>query len=109
MACGLPAVASDVGGVPEIVVPGETGSLATPGDEEEMAERAIALLRAPETMGRFGRAARERARTQFSLDEQAKRTSALLRRLAREATRPRDSAGVRPTLASDRAGPALAR
>ncbi|HJU24628.1 MAG TPA: glycosyltransferase [Casimicrobiaceae bacterium] len=105
MACGLPVVATDVGGVPEIVVSGKTGWLATPGDEADMAERAVALLHGPETMRRFGRAARERARTQFSLDEQAKRTAELLRQLAREAPKSSHGTSARPTLASARAGP----
>jgi len=102
MACALPVVATEVGGVPELVVSGTTGWLTPAGDEVEMAERTLSLLQAPETMQRFGRAARERARTLFSLDEQAQRSAALLSRLACEAPRARGSASPRPTLAADR-------
>ena len=102
MACALPVVATEVGGVPELVVSGTTGWLTPAGDEVEMAERTLTLLRAPETMQRFGRAARERVRTLFSLDEQAQRSATLLSRLASESPRARGSASARPTLAADR-------
>ena len=44
MACGVPVVASDVGGVPELVVEGETGLLLDVGDARGMAEAIVALL-----------------------------------------------------------------
>ena len=44
MACGVPVVASRVGGLPEVVVDGETGALLPPDDIEGMAQSAIALL-----------------------------------------------------------------
>ncbi len=44
LACGVPVVASDVGGLPEVVVDGETGALVAPGDIDGMAERALELL-----------------------------------------------------------------
>jgi glycosyltransferase involved in cell wall biosynthesis len=84
MASGLPVVATEVGGVPELVVSGKTGWLATPGDEVDMAAHVIALLQAPDTMRRFGEAARVRAKSMFSLDEQVERTAALLRSLVNE-------------------------
>jgi glycosyltransferase involved in cell wall biosynthesis len=101
MACAIPVVATDVGGLPELVVSGATGWLVPAGDEAAMAQRTLALLDAPTTMHRFGRAARERARTRFSLDEQASRTASLLERLARDAPRSRGRA-MRPTVAPHR-------
>jgi N-acetyl-alpha-D-glucosaminyl L-malate synthase BshA len=44
MACGLPVVASNVGGLPEVVNDGETGALHDPDDIEGMAQSAIAIL-----------------------------------------------------------------
>ncbi len=44
MACGVPVIASAAGGIPEVVVDGETGFLAPPGDVERMTERALAAL-----------------------------------------------------------------
>jgi N-acetyl-alpha-D-glucosaminyl L-malate synthase BshA len=44
MACGVPVVASRVGGIPEVVVDGETGTLLPVGDVDAMAEAAVKLL-----------------------------------------------------------------
>ena len=65
MACGVPPVASDVGGLPEVIENGVSGILAPPGDVEQMAERAAALLKAPEEAEAMGRAARLRAVERF--------------------------------------------
>src|SRR5256886_6555182 len=43
-ACGVPVVATRQGGLPEVVVEGETGYLAPVGAVDEMTERAVALL-----------------------------------------------------------------
>lgn len=108
MACGLPVVATEVGGVPEIVVSGATGWLVAAGNEAEMAERTVALLQSPPTMRRFGRAARERAMTLFPLDEQVQRIGVLLTRLARDPWRARSAGMVRPALAAERGDTAAA-
>jgi glycosyltransferase involved in cell wall biosynthesis len=102
MACGLPVVATEVGGVPELVVSGTTGWLVPAGDEGEMARRTVALLEDRDAMRRFGRAARERAITMFPLDDQVQRTAALLGSLAHEGTRSRAGARPRPALAPGR-------
>ncbi len=44
MACGVPVVASDVGGLPEVVAHGMTGFLAPVGDVAAMAQHVLALL-----------------------------------------------------------------
>lgn len=44
MACGVPVVASRVGGVPEVVVDGESGALVDVGDVDALAARAVELL-----------------------------------------------------------------
>ena len=45
MAAGLPVVATDVGGVREAIVEGETGHIVASGDDEAMAERIIQVLK----------------------------------------------------------------
>jgi N-acetyl-alpha-D-glucosaminyl L-malate synthase BshA len=45
MACGVPVVATAVGGVPEVVVDGESGVLAEVGDVAAMTARALAILK----------------------------------------------------------------
>ncbi len=67
MAAGLPVVASSVGGVPELVVDGETGWLVPPADAQSLASRLRALLRDPEQRRKMGSAGRDRVRKQFSL------------------------------------------
>ncbi|HSU43634.1 MAG TPA: glycosyltransferase [Casimicrobiaceae bacterium] len=110
MSCALPIVATDVGGVPELVVCGTTGWLVPAGDAVAMAERAIGLLQDRDTMRRFGRAARDRASTAFTIDDQVRRTAALLRWLGREGMRSRGAALLQPrALATSRSDAAAVR
>ncbi len=44
LACGVPVIASEIGGLPEVVRHGETGYLCSVGDTEAMAAHAVALL-----------------------------------------------------------------
>jgi len=66
MASGVPVIASDTGGIPEVVEHGVTGFLAPVGDVDRMASHAIELLRDEDARRRMGRAARDRARTLFN-------------------------------------------
>jgi L-malate glycosyltransferase len=68
MASGVPVVASRIGGIPEVVEDGVSGSLLEPGDVDGMADAAVELLSDPETHARFARAARTRAVSRFSED-----------------------------------------
>jgi len=65
MASAVPVVASDVGGLPEIVEPGLTGVLVPPGDVAVLASALDGLLRDSELRKRLGQAGRQRA-LQFS-------------------------------------------
>jgi glycosyltransferase involved in cell wall biosynthesis len=78
MAQGRPVVATRGGGPSEIVVEGETGFLAAPGDPADMAERMKALGASPEQRARMGAASLARARTSFSSEAFAGRLRHLL-------------------------------
>ena len=80
MACGVPVVASNVGGLPEVVVDGQTGALAPPEDVEAMAAAAVELLRDSERWRRARAAAVERAR-QFDAGRVVPQYEELYRRL----------------------------
>jgi glycosyltransferase involved in cell wall biosynthesis len=67
MAAGLPVVASDVGGLRELVRDGETGVLVPPGDPAALADALRPLLADRELRRRLGSAGRVRAETLFDL------------------------------------------
>lgn len=66
-ACGLPAVCSDAGGLPENISDGETGLLFRRRDAWDMADKIESLLSNPDLRARMSNAARERAEKNFSL------------------------------------------
>ena len=67
MALGRPFVASAVGGIPEMLVDGESGVLVPPADADALARALVALLEDGERRRRIGAAAYERLTTVFSL------------------------------------------
>ena len=69
MACGVPVVSSDIGGLPELNVDGVTGSLRPLGDVEGMTEAARRILTDPGLHARMAAAARERAVSEFEIDQ----------------------------------------
>ena len=82
MACGVPQVATDVGGTSEAVSDGETGLLCPPNDAPRLAERIIRLLSDPDLRSRMSLASRERHRRLFTLDRMLDRTVAVFDRVA---------------------------
>ena len=81
MACGVPVVASNVGGLPEVVLDGETGFLAPVGDLEEMSKQVRRLLTDPDLHARMSRAARARAEVHFQLEPAVERYELVYRRV----------------------------
>jgi N-acetyl-alpha-D-glucosaminyl L-malate synthase BshA len=65
MACKVPAIATRVGGVPELINDGETGLLYEVGDVDEMAAGAIALLKSSVRFQTMRDAARKDAQKRF--------------------------------------------
>jgi N-acetyl-alpha-D-glucosaminyl L-malate synthase BshA len=61
MACGVPVIATRAGGIPEVVVDGETGVLAEPGAVDAMIDAALGILQDPKRHERMRAAAVARA------------------------------------------------
>jgi glycosyltransferase involved in cell wall biosynthesis len=74
MAAGVPVIATQVGGNPEIVEDGITGKLVPPRDSEAFAEALCLLLENPELAKQYGRAGRRRIAEHFSMDGMIHRT-----------------------------------
>ncbi|GGB52179.1 N-acetyl-alpha-D-glucosaminyl L-malate synthase BshA [Fictibacillus barbaricus] len=53
MACGVPVIGTGIGGIPEVIVDGETGYMVEVGDTKAVAEKAVALLTDNEKLNRF--------------------------------------------------------
>ncbi|MBN2370512.1 MAG: N-acetyl-alpha-D-glucosaminyl L-malate synthase BshA [Vicinamibacteria bacterium] len=68
MACGVPVIGSDAGGLPEVVVNGETGFLVPVGDIESMAARARELLTDETRRREMGAAACRRVSNLFNAE-----------------------------------------
>lgn len=68
MACGVPTIGSNAGGIPELVADGETGFLAPIGDTDKMAADAIRLLSDPALYEKFSQACLHRARCSYCSD-----------------------------------------
>jgi glycosyltransferase involved in cell wall biosynthesis len=96
MAHGRPLVASDVGGIPEVVTNGVTGLLVPPGDSAALARAVITLLADPALRRQMGEAGRRVVAERFSVDAQVRRIEAVYDEELRRA-------GVRT--AADVAGP----
>jgi len=94
MACETPVVASAVGGIPEVVVPGETGTLVDPhlltdtfdpadpaAFSQELARAINEVAADPDLARRFGLSGRRRVEEHFSWNAIAQRTLELYRHL----------------------------
>ncbi|MCB0322223.1 MAG: N-acetyl-alpha-D-glucosaminyl L-malate synthase BshA [Bdellovibrionales bacterium] len=66
MSCGVPVVASNVQGIPEVVVDGVTGFLSDVGAIERMASNAVRLLSSPTMHQAFSQASRDRVVSEFN-------------------------------------------
>lgn len=68
MACGLPVIATDVGGNPELVSPGKTGALIPAADHEKMAQALLTYIKDPARLVREGMSARAEIEARFSME-----------------------------------------
>jgi L-malate glycosyltransferase len=82
MASEAPVVATNIGGIPEVVTDGETGFLCDLGDTDTMAERILRLVEDEELRKRMGTAARRRALTEFPQEKIVPQYEAIYARVA---------------------------
>ncbi len=80
-ACGVPSVATRVGGVPDLIQHGETGWLTPPGDPDALAEALHHLLTEADTRRRLGATAQQTVRERYSLSASLAAREALFMRL----------------------------
>lgn len=81
MACGIPVIGTTAGGIPEVVIHGETGFLSEIGDVESMSNDALKLLQNPELYAQFSEQARARAQSAFHISQQVAQYEAIYRRV----------------------------
>ncbi|MEC2070846.1 N-acetyl-alpha-D-glucosaminyl L-malate synthase BshA [Alkalihalophilus marmarensis] len=65
MACGVPVIGTNIGGIPEVITDGENGYLCEVGNVECVAQAAIHLLKDDKLHARLARGAEETVRTTF--------------------------------------------
>jgi len=82
MACGVPVVATAVGGLTDTVVDGVTGTLVRPRAPKELATRLRQLLAEPTMCQAYGAAGHERARARYSWDRVAMDTLRVYHQIA---------------------------
>jgi glycosyltransferase involved in cell wall biosynthesis len=73
MATALPVVATDVGGIPEVVRPGLNGLLVRPDDTNALADAVLALMDDPAAAAALGRAARADVERHYTIDRMVER------------------------------------
>ena len=81
MAAGLPAVAGRVGGIPEVLVDGETGRLVAPGDDGALAEALLSVISSPDRGRAMGLAGRKRVLEKYDMVVYVRRLEALYEEL----------------------------
>ncbi len=81
---GCPSVATAVGGIPEVVVSGESGLLVPGAEADELARAVESLVHHPELRRTMGQAARQRAGEKFSAAAVVPRYEALYARVVAE-------------------------
>jgi glycosyltransferase involved in cell wall biosynthesis len=88
---GLPVAAYALAGIPEAVIDGATGRLASPGDQEALTNHLLEMLTDPAGRRRLGRNARQRCMSLFDMAVIAPKYRALYEELASRASTSRSS------------------
>ncbi|HBS25785.1 MAG TPA: glycosyl transferase family 1 [Gammaproteobacteria bacterium] len=82
MRAGLPVIASDVGGISEVVIDGDTGLVVPSGSVSAMQKAILKLVSDPDLLLAMGKAGRARFEQHFSLDNMIQPTMALYQTVA---------------------------
>jgi glycosyltransferase involved in cell wall biosynthesis len=82
MACSKPVVATAVGGIPEVVVDGETGMLVEPKQPRQMASAIVRLLKSGAARRQMGEAGRARVLARFTVERMVAQTMDVYERVA---------------------------
>ena len=81
MACARPIVATQAGGIPEIVTDGVNGLLAPPRDAPALAQAIVRALKDPDLRHRMGKAGFDRVRARFTVERMVAETASVYQRL----------------------------
>jgi len=84
MACSKPVVATNVGGIPEVVKDEETGILVPPGNPQVLAKVIVNLLKDREKARRMGLAGRRRVEQYFDIKLNVKKAEEIYDKLIEE-------------------------
>ena len=85
MACERAVVASNVGGMPDVVRDGENGILVPPGDVNALADALLSLLADSPRRAELGRAARTTVESEFTPERELQRNLEIYRNVMRDA------------------------
>lgn len=88
LACGLPTISTALSGIPEIIIDGETGLLATPGDARSLRDALESIIENPSAAKQYARAGRQLVEQEFDLDTATAELSQLFEQHTTKATEP---------------------
>lgn len=83
MACSVPGIGTNIGGIPEVIVEGENGYIVELGDTEAAAQKAISLLQDDAKLASFSEAARKHAHEHFRAEKIVEQYEILYEKVAR--------------------------
>jgi glycosyltransferase involved in cell wall biosynthesis len=81
LACGIPTIGSNVGGIPEVIRDGRTGLLVPPSDPTALRQAIVSLLAKPERRVSMAEQSRRLALQEYSLDVQTQSYQSLYQEL----------------------------
>ena len=88
MACGVPCIGTNVGGIPEVIDHGKSGYICELGDIEDMSNKAIELLKHPEKHQQFSFASIKLVRDKFQATTIVKQYEDLYKSLLQSGEQP---------------------